>query len=384
LIKYLFRKKVYRGLAAALDVVGYGFTRLFRRPEASAVSLENKTILLIRLDHLGDVLAATGIPQVLKEYCPKSRVIFLVSSWAAPLLENNPFVDELVIYDAPWFSKRRYAGGKAGLGYFQLIRVLRSKRIDIGLGLRGDLRENFLMACSGIKTRIGYGVTGGGFLLNREADYRHGIHETQHALDLLKTLNLEVKTLVPRIYFSEKETARFDSRLASLELSDQGRWVGFQVGAGSEAKEWPRENVRAFFDAFATRFKNRRVVLVGSDEAKAKEIVMAHPQLSFVNFAGQTSLRELCLLMKKFECFIGHDSGPTHLAAVLGIRTIFLYSGTNSFEQWKPLAEEAVVLRRPVPCSPCGFSVCNVPGHPCLSQISPEEVIRALEKSRIV
>ncbi len=256
----------------------------------------------------------------------------------------------------------------------------RARRIDVAIGFRGDLRENFIMALSGITERIGYGVTGGGFLLTREAVYENGVHESAHLFKLLNVLGIKSQTLAPQIHFSEKEIVEFEKRVAALGPPSGRRWMGFQIGAGSEAKEWPRRNVGAFLEAFAERFKDCDIVLVGSDEEKAKEILTAHPQLSFINLVGRTSLRELCLLMKKFKLFIGHDSGPTHLAAALGVRTIFLYSGTNLFEQWRPLAEEATVLRRPVPCSPCGLSVCNVPGHPCLSEISPGEVISALEK----
>ena len=91
-------------------------------------------------------------------------------------------------------------------------------------------------------------------------------------------------------------------------------------------------------------------------------------------------MRDLCLLMKRFRVFIGPDSGPTHIAASLGVPSLFLYSGTNVFEQWKPLSEAAVILRHSVPCSPCHLEVCNVQGHPCMSEIKPEAVLKALEE----
>lgn len=377
-MKYVFKNRVNLILVAVFDAVGYSLFQLFRCEGHSPPSFHH--VLVVRLDHLGDVLSSLQIPKAIKENFPSCKVTFLTSSWASPLLLNNPFVDDVIVFDAAWFTKSRYVKDRQALGLRELILELRKRKIDLALGLRGDLRENMIFWLAGIKHRVGYGITGGGFLLTKEVHYRTGVHETEHALDLLKALGFAAKTLSPQVYFTEQEAKLFDSKLVSLNLLGNARWVGFQVGAGSEAKEWPQENVGAFLEAFAERFKDRKIVLVGSDPQKANEIVAAYPQLSFINLVNQTSLRELCLLIKKCKCFIGPDSGPTHLAAALGIRTVFLYSGTNLFEQWRPLAEEVTVLRRPVPCSPCGLSVCNVPGHPCMSEISPTEVITALEK----
>ncbi len=377
-MKYVFKNRVNLILVAIFDAVGYFLFRLFRRAGNSPPSFHH--VLVVRLDHLGDVLSSLEVPKVIKENFPNCKITFLTSSWAAPLLLNNPFVDDVMVFDAPWFAKSRYAKDRQALGLRKLIPELRKRNIDMALGLRGDLRENMIFWLAGIRHRVGYGITGGGFLLTQEAPYQKGTHESTHLFRLLSMLGIKPRTLVPQIYFSEKEIAEFEKRIFALGLPSDRRWVGFQVGAGAEAKEWPQENVSVFLEDFGKRFKDHQMVLVGSDEKKASQILSAHPRLSFINLVNQTSLRELCLLIKKFKYFVGHDSGPTHLAAALGVRTVFLYSGTNLFEQWRPLAEEAVVLRRPVPCSPCGLEICNVSGHPCMAGISPGEVISALEK----
>lgn len=375
-MRYLFKKKTNAVIVSVFDALGSVCAWPFgaRRKK---IGRNFKSVLLIRMDHLGDVVFCAPVPKIIKENISNTRVIFLTSSWAAPLFDNNPFVDEVLIFDAPWFSKKRYERRNHGQ-FFKLVRMLRDRRIDIAVGFRGDLRENLIMALSGIKERVGYGVTGGGFLLTEEVAYEHGAHQSAHLMRLLKAIGIQAPALRPQIYFSKEESDAFEKRLEALQLHNHPSWVGFQVGAGSEAKEWPKENALAFLEAFGKHFKGRQIVLVGSDREKAKNILAAHPQSKFIDMVGKTSLRELCLLMKKFKLFIGHDSGPTHLAAALGVPTVFLYSGTNVFEEWRPLLEEAVVLKKSVPCSPCGLSVCNVKGHPCLSGITPEEVMTAV------
>ncbi|MGH7197454.1 MAG: glycosyltransferase family 9 protein [Candidatus Omnitrophota bacterium] len=377
-MKYVFRKKRNIILVGIFDALGYVLTRPFAR-KPRRLPADFKSILIIRIDHLGDVLSSTAIPKVIKENFSECRVTFLTSSWAAPLLENNPFVNEVLIFDAPWFYKKRYKKSSQSLSFWKLIRALRSRKIEMGIGLRGDLRENLIMALGGLRERIGFGEAGGGFLLTREVPYRMLSHESEHRVDLLRTLGIRNVSLEAQLYFSEKEETLMESRLPLLGLTEGRKYVGFQLDAGTEAKEWPIEYMRSFLGQFQTRFPGREIVLIGSNKKRLKELTDPL-NLKFIDLIGRTSLRDLCLLMRRFEFFIGPDSGPTHIAAALGVPSVFLYSGTNVFEQWKPLSEAAVILRHPVPCSPCHLEVCNVPGHPCMSEIRPEALLKVLEE----
>ncbi len=389
-MKYIFKKKRNIFLASLIDAAGYLLARIlrWRRPQRrGGAGRTVGHVLVIRMDHLGDVLLASPAPKAIKENYPHSRVSFLTSSWAAPLLENNPFVDEVMIYDAPWFTKKRYKKNPNALSLGRLIRALREKRIDTALGLRGDLRENLIMALSGIKERVGYGVTGGGFLLTKEIIYRKLAHERERLSEALKGIGIKSALLEPHIYFSEEEERLFSSKLASLGLARGGKYIGFQVDAGTSAKEWPASHIQDFLKELSGRFPDYKIVLVGSSlktsfpRKRESDLIPAFAGMttSIVDLRGKTTLRELCLSLKTLNVFVGFDSGPAHIAAALGVPTVFLYSGTNAFDQWKPLAENARVLRHPVPCSPCGLEVCNVKGHPCMSEIKLEEVIRALD-----
>lgn len=374
-MKYLFRKKINIFLAWLFDAMGALFFRTRRKGLLENVS----SILVIRLDHLGDVFLSSGVPKALKEAYPRARVIFLVSSFAAPLLQNNPFVDELLIYDAPWFFQNRYARSGKSLKFFQLVRLLKEKSIDLGLALRGDVRENLMLWLASVRERAGFGVTGGGFLLNWPVFYRPGVHESRHTLDLLNAIGIRTGPLEPALYFSKEEEASLPALTNRLGLKSDEKYVGLQLGAGSPAKAWPEENLSTFLLDFSDRFPEYRVVFVGSGSQKAGRAVFDVCPTG-LSLLGKTTLRELCLLMKRFSFFMGPDSGPAHIAAAMGVRTIFLYSGTNVFEEWKPLEESAVVLRNPVPCSPCHRETCNVDGHPCMAGIASQDVIQALEK----
>ena len=380
-MKYVFKNKINIIFAVVFDALGAVVFWPFRKRSQKSY-LNPRSILIIRLDHIGDCFLATAVPKLIKENMLNTKVIFLTSSVGRALLDHHPFVDEVIVYDAPWFKKQapacRQGRKEKNISFVEIIKILKKKKIDCAIGLRGDLRENILMWLAGIPQRIGYGITGGGFLLTKEASYRRGAHESEHTTDLLSTLGIQAgnrhaRPLQPQIYFSAQEEKEFESKLTELGLRCDQKLVGLQVDAGSLAKEWPKENFRIFLEQFRQRFPQHRLILTGNrllDELKLT---------NEVNLIGKTSLRELCLLMKRMVCFIGPDSGPAHIASGLGTPTVFLYSGTNVYEEWRPLSEAARVLRHPVACSPCGLRICNVKGHPCMSDIKVDQVMKVLE-----
>ncbi len=331
-------------------------------------------VLVVRLDHLGDVLTATSIPRLVKEAHPKAQVAFLAASWAAPLLENNPYIDEVLLYDAPWFAKGRYASGSQG--FLATANELAGRNFDVAFAPRGDIRENFMLYQAKIPSRFGYGITGGGFLLTREVVYRPGVHETEHTTDLLRSAGIRGAYPGPQIYFTPAEEAAWNARSASLGLRPGDRIVGFQTGAGTPAKDWGSAYALQF--VAAARKQGVTIVLTGTDKDRARAPFLGEPGI--VDLRGKTSLRELCVFIKSCRAFVGPDSGPAHLANALGVPTVFLYSGTNRFEEWRPLPANARVLRHPVPCAPCTLEECPVEGHPCMSALSPEAVALALEE----
>ncbi len=258
-MKYVFRKRSLAIAASALDAVGYA---LLRRP-SQTVPADVRTVLIVRLDHLGDIVLALGLPKAVKESFRKSRVIFLTSSWGAPLLENNPFVDETLVYDPPWFAGARYRRSPFSPGFAGIVRRIRERRVDVALAPRGDLRENAALFLAGARQRIGYGITGGGFFLTRELVWREGAHETEHLTAVLGELGIRSGYPPPRVYFSEEENRVFAAKARGEWGLAEGRDVGFHAEAGTPAKNWPIENRRRFFELFRERFPGRRLVLVG-------------------------------------------------------------------------------------------------------------------------
>ena len=86
-------------------------------------------------------------------------------------------------------------------------------------------------------------------------------------------------------------------------------------------------------------------------------------------------MEQLCALISAANLLISNNTGPVHIAAAVGTRTVDIYALTNP--QHTPWKVESRVLTHDVPCKYCYKSVCPEGHHDCLRLISPQQVVAA-------
>jgi heptosyltransferase-3 len=99
---------------------------------------------------------------------------------------------------------------------------------------------------------------------------------------------------------------------------------------------------------------------------------------SNLNAAGKFDIWGSAALMSHCNFMISLCTGPLHLAASIGVKCIDLQSARSHRGKWDPFGDQNLVIRRDVKCSPCGQSVCDVDGHPCMEEITVEDVMNAI------
>jgi ADP-heptose:LPS heptosyltransferase len=162
-----------------------------------------------------------------------------------------------------------------------------------------------------------------------------------------------------------------------------GPLVGLHIGAGRAVKEWPASRM-AETGAWAVRERNAAIVLTGSsaDRARADEVRRALPAgATIIDTVGSAPLMTLAAVLTRLSLFVTPDTGPMHLAAVIGTPLVALF-GPSSPERWGPLSTDARIVRIDLPCSPCN-RIRNPParcqGHTpdCMDGITVGRVIDA-------
>jgi ADP-heptose:LPS heptosyltransferase len=161
--------------------------------------------------------------------------------------------------------------------------------------------------------------------------------------------------------------------------STSGPRIGLHTGARPPARRWPAAHFASLADELVRRY-NAQILLTGApNESETISKVIACMRTQPVNLAGKTSLGGLAALIRQLDLFISNDTGPAHLAYALDTPSITIF-GPADYRRWAPLQPfRHLIVRHPVPCSPCTYWECPFIDHPCLNQITSAQVMTVAE-----
>jgi ADP-heptose:LPS heptosyltransferase len=167
-------------------------------------------------------------------------------------------------------------------------------------------------------------------------------------------------------------------RAAGIESGE--RVIGIHPGSNVALKRWPAERFVELAVAIAER-RLGRILLVGgaSERETAAQIAARCP---VVDVVGRTTVRQLVGLSTVMDVLITPDSGPMHIAAAVGTRTIALFGPTDP-GRVGPLGPGHQVLSVPVPCGPCFRSgkFPNCPKALCMEGLRVSQVMDAVQRA---
>ncbi len=159
----------------------------------------------------------------------------------------------------------------------------------------------------------------------------------------------------------------------------QERIVVMHPGAGSLRKRWLVENFLRTALEVENDSLGKVVFVLGPAESDLAPVIKEGPAGRFP-VCEVSDVCSLPALLKQASCFVGHDSGVTHLAAFMGVPTVAIF-GPSSVERWSPVGLATRVLRGSVECSPCfetNGANCNDPR--CLTGVSMQMILEAVKE----
>ncbi len=153
--------------------------------------------------------------------------------------------------------------------------------------------------------------------------------------------------------------------------------VGVGPGSGRSSTQWPAERFAAVGSALLNRFRDVVLLAIGgsSDRTVCGELCAAWGPRSH-NLAGRLSVFGSASILSQCATFIGNDSGPTHLAALVGIPCVAIFSARNRPGQWTPLGQQHIVLEDRPECAGCMLDECVQQANKCLTGIHIGRVVR--------
>ena len=335
-------------------------------------------ILLIKMERLGDTVLSTPAIRAVKEHFPCSHITLIVNPYVKPIVESDPHLDELVVYD----SKRIH---KNLIQKRRFITNLRSKRFDLAVDL--STRDFFftpvwLVYLSGARITLGLDNLGRGLLFNiKIKPYSKPKHLTEEVLHILSPLGIDTSDVQLRLFVSDDKNY-IQGLLVKEGVKECDFLISIHPGGVYETKYWRREGYAKVAQYLIREYK-AKVIFVGNQYEK--ELVDKIINLMGdkpINLAGEISLRQLMTLISRCRLFIGNNSGPLHIATAFNIPTIS-FLGPSIPERWRPQGERHIVFRRDLPCSPCELGYCYRNDFACMREISSGEVIDAVDRQLI-
>lgn len=344
-----------------------------------------RSILLVRLDNLGDVLMCTPAFAAVRHSLPHARLTLLASSSGAVAHAHVPDLDEALVYDAPWV-KGPGAAPDAACDR-QMIERLAQRRFDAAIIFtvctQSALPAALMCRLAGIPLRLAharenpYGLLSD-WVRDTDAPGTGMRHEVARQLDLVAAVGLHARddALVFRYRVEDVRNAR--RKFAAAGGEPMRPYFVVHPGASAPSRRYPAERFGLAARQIAAATGCQPVFTGGAAERALVGEALAALQGPAVSLAGELSLGEFAALLAGAQVLVSNNTGPVHMAAALGTPVVDLYALTNP--QHTPWKVRARVLSHDVPCRNCFRSVCPEGHNDCLRQIGPELVAQAAQE----
>ena len=334
-----------------------------------------KNILLVRTDRIGDVVLSLPLAEAIKKKFPNCKATFLVKSYTFELVNNHPFIDDVLTLDE--------VDGIPTV--FSNVQKIKSKNFDSCIVVYPTFRIAMILFLTGIKNRIGTGYRSYSFFFTKKI-YEHRKyaerHELQYNLNLLKVFGID-------------EQLKFGETDFHLQISEDGKkdvqqffqnnnidkskpLIIVHPGSGGSAVDLPLAKMKQLVEKLLTL--DVKIFITGSTSEKdiCQSLVVNE---RIVNAAGLFSLPSLVALINASEIFISNSTGPLHIAAALNKLVVGFYPKIDacSVRRWGPFTEKKIIFEPTINCSNCSREQCEKLN--CMASISVDKVFAEIKKN---
>ncbi len=343
-------------------------------------------LLIIRPDHLGDMLLTSPAIRLIKQQRPQLHIHVLCGDWCADTLANMEAVDQTLTLPFPGFQRGAAAGGKPYWLALQAARKLRQIGYDSAIIMRPDHWWGALLAfLAGIPQRIGYDQPGSAPFLTVARRLQHQHVVMQNLILAAAFTNMPLPDLV-QLEFPIRADDRdsIDNQLEAWGIRAGAPIICIHPGAGAPSKIWRAEKWASAADAVAQEFEATIIFTGTAGEQVIIDEILAKMTRKAKSIAGSTSIGQLAALYQRARLVMGPDSGALHLAAAVRKPTVALFGPADplEFAPWGTPSRQAVLTSQ-IACRPCrilDWRGDNLDYHPCVRDISIEQVLAAARR----
>ncbi len=354
-------------------------------------------VLINRSDAIGDSILTMPMAKIIKEKYPEAKVTFLIAEKSADVFKSHPYVDDYKIYNrnARFYTKIR-----------EVIRIFSEVKPTHYLYVGGGYLPNFISWLTRISFRGGLKSRWHTYLfLNKGVRQKRSMvtmHEMEYNLNLLSPLGIDynykdILHYSPEIHISQDELGMhfnsFKKNLIKEGIEPDRKMVFIHPGMTGHTLNWSSRNYARLILKFEQRFSEKFLFVIShtpSDNAFLQGLkeILSRKENKFLQkriyfFNGQKDgLRNYMSVLAHASVFVGPSTGTTHIAAVLGVPVVTIYSPIKiqSSLRWGPLPKNKEKTKILVPDVICGevkkCSLKECPYYECMGKVEVEDVLK--------
>lgn len=328
-------------------------------------------ILVVRFSSIAEILLTTPLLRALRSRHPEARIVVLTEERYAPLLRENPNVDQV-------------AGVGPDASLWAWARSLRRHEFTYLLDLEGNFRSRCLRLLvpgrwrSARRPRFAQQV----LIHSKRNLLREARPMAERYFTAAEDLDVEPDGEPVEFFLGEAAEAEASKWLIQAGLSGARPLVAFVPGASRATRRWPADSWVELIQRVTGTGAD--AVLVGGrhDATLAADIALRAGSRA-ASSAGLLSLQGTGAILKRAEAVIVGDSGVLHMASGVGTPVVALFGPTvREFGRF-PYRAHATVVERDLRCRPCslkGGRTCPLGHHDCMHSIQPPDVFNVLAR----
>jgi lipopolysaccharide heptosyltransferase II len=332
---------------------------------------EPKNILIVRTDRIGDVVLSLPLAAIIKKHFPGCKVTFLLRNYTKDIAKNNPHIDNVLIL--------KEVNGK--IPVWENVKQLKNKNFDSSIIVYPTYITALIVFLSRIKIRIGSGYRSYSFLFNKKI-FEHRKYAEKHELEfnvnLLKIFGIEESISFENVEFNirinEGELEAVRNVTYNLGVDPEKKIIIIHPGSGGSAIDLPVEKFSQLVSNLNS-LNNINLIVSGSkSEYNICESVVGNSKA--INLAGKFKLSEMICLISLCDVFISNSTGPIHIAAALGKKTVGFYPKilACSPTRWGPYTKNKVIFSPEIECNDCTREQCEQLN--CMNSINIDKVTK--------
>lgn len=332
-------------------------------------------ILIINLDALGDVLMTTAQLPAIKRKYPQSTIRWITRANAAPLLENNPYLDEVLI----WNDESRM--------------ILRHMKFDVVMNADKSREAGAFIMELKAEQKLGFGINENGAIipLNRGAwyNYQMGLddelkfrHNQKTGQEILaETFELEYCRDPYIVHLTPEEHEYCQRWRQEWQLHEADCVIGFNTGCSElfPLKKLSVEQHIELIETIASELPNAKILLLGGKEdTRRNQQIKDSVGDRVINTPTTLGVRKGLCFVNLCDAVVTGDTLGMHMAIALK-KYVIAWFGLSCAQEID-LYDRGVKIIRKLPCAPCWKQVCDQPQGPiCVTQFDLNEIVQAVK-----